>query len=231
MAEMLLINPRRRRRAAAGKRRATPRRVRRTTARRRRNPLPLMSTISAVRRRRANPVRAKRRASRRRRNPIGMGRMGTNRIFTMLKDAAVGGAGALAVDFAMGQINSYLPLTMRKQPGQVGVYDAVKVGVTVALGHFLSKPTKGLSQKAAMGALTVQAYGLLKNMLPAEISGGLGYYSPVPVARGSGRVGPRGIAAYTRGGTPLLSAYTQGASPLLSGSRSQTLQREGVLYR
>jgi hypothetical protein len=157
--------------------------------------------------------------------------MGTNRIFAMLKDAAIGGAGAVAVDFAMGQINSYLPMTMRKQAGQVGVYDVVKAGVTVALGHFLSKPTRGLSHKAAMGALTVQAYGLVKSMLPAEISGGLGYYSPAMVARGSGRIGPRGVSAYTGGRTPLLSAYTQGSSPLLSGSRSQTLQREGVLYR
>lgn len=229
MAEMLLINPRKRRRAAPKKRRAS------STRRRRRNPVTVITRAAPVRRRRvarrrANPIRSVRRVMRRRRrNPIGLGSGGS--IMTMLKSAAVGGAGAIAVDLAMGQINKFLPASMMKTPGKPGVYEIVKVAATIALGKMLSKPTRGLSQKMAAGSLVVQAHELLKQFVPTG-SMPLGYYSPASIANVSQRIGPNRLSRYTApGATPLLNGvgrYTQpGASPLLNGAA----QREGVRFR
>lgn len=224
MAEMLLINPRRRR--AARKTRKTAVKRRRTAARRK-NPI----TVATVRRRRHNPIRAKRRVTRRRRNPIG-GKILSGGLMKMIQEAFVGGAGSVVVDVAFGQIQGYLPVSMRRVPGQVGVGDIVKAGVTVALGTLLSKPTKGLSKRMAAGALTVQAADVLKSFVPATMT--LGYATPARVVQGSNRVGPMrgGMGAYTQPGrTQLLSAYAQpGASALLNGSRFErnAQLREGV---
>ena len=106
MAEMLLINPRRRRKARranpiAKRRRVTRRRNPLATVarRRRRNPMP------AIRRR--NPIGLARRRVMRRRNPIGG--MGTGMLMAAIREAFVGGAGAVAVDLAFGQIKRFLP--------------------------------------------------------------------------------------------------------------------------
>jgi len=228
MAEMLLINPRKRRRAAPKKRRAA------TTRRRRRNPVTVIAAAPTrrrvVRRRRSNPIGSVRRVMRRRRrNPIGLGSGGS--IMNMLKAAAVGGAGAIAVDLAMGQIAKFLPVSMAKVPGKVGTYELAKIAVTIALGKFLSRPTRGLSQKMAAGSLTVQAHQLLSSVVPVGTMP-LGYYSPAAIANASMRTGPNRVGRYTAPGqTPLLngvSRYTApGASPLLNGAS----QREGVRFR
>jgi len=230
MAEMLLINPRKRRRAA-------PKRAKRTTARRRArrsNPVTVITAPRTARRRvmrrRSNPIGyARRRVMRRRRNPIGTG--GGSSIMAMLKNAAIGGAGAIAVDLAMGQINKFLPASFAKTPGKVGAYEVAKVAVTIMLGKFLSKPTRGLSQKMAAGSLTVQAHQLLASVVPTGTMP-LGYYSPASIANVSQRIGPNRIGRYTQpGATPLLNGvgrYTQpGASPLLNGAA----MREGVRFR
>lgn len=225
MAEMLLINPRRRtgrktRKAATAKRR-------RTTARRK-NPI----SVATVRRRRANPIRAKRRVSRRRRNPIG-GKILSGGLMKMIQEAFVGAAGSVAVDVAYGQIQSYLPASLRRTPGQVGVGDVVKAAITVGLGSILAKPTKGLSKRMAAGALTVQAADVLKSFVPSTMQ--LGYIAPARVVPGTNRVGPMrrgGVSEYVSpGSTPMLSAYTRpGASPILNGSRQErgAQMREGV---
>lgn len=242
MAEMLLINPRRRK-----ARRASPAaKRRRVGAKRRRNPIATRA-ISAVRsprrvaRRKANPIRglARRVMRRRRRNPIGVGGFTKRGVMGMFKDAALGAAGSVAVDAAMGQINGFLPATMQRVPGSVGVGDAVKAAITVAMGQLLRKATKGASVKMAQGALTVQLADLAKQFLPASMTmGGVGFYSPARIVNGSNRVGPirKGVNQYVQPGqTPLLNQYTQpGRTALLSGSvRGNTAQRrEGVtLYR
>lgn len=225
MAEMLLINPRRRtgrktRKAATAKRR-------RATSHRK-NPI----SVATVRRRRANPIRAKRRASRRR-NPIG-GKILSGGLMKMIQEAFVGAAGSVAVDVAYGQIQSYLPASLRRTPGQVGVGDVVKAAITVGLGSILAKPTKGLSKRMAAGALTVQAADVLKSFVPATMQ--LGYIAPARVVPGTNRVGPMrrgGVSEYVSPGqTPMLSAYTRpgAGSPILNGSRQErTAQmREGV---
>ena len=235
-SEMLLINPRKRRRAASTKRKAVrrrarrspmalaaPRRVRRRVARRR-NPIGAYHRRRRVSRRR-NPIMARRR----RRNPISMG-SGGGSIVSMLKAAVVGGGGAIAMDLAMGQIAKFLPASMAKVPGKVGVYEAVKFGATVVLGKMLSKPTRGLSQRMAAGSLTVQAYTMLQTMLPSTMTlGGMGYYSPAAIANVNNRIGPNQMSRYAApGNTPLLSRYGTpgGPSPLLSAR-----EREGVRFR
>lgn len=227
MAEMLLINPRRRRRTT--KRRRNPlatvaRRRRRNplaavARRRRRNPMPM------VRRRRSNPIGlARRRVMRRRRNPIGG--MGTGMLMAAIREAFVGGAGSVAVDLAMGQINRFLPVNLQSNPmaSGIGAGDAVKAIITVMLGHFLARPTRGLSRKMAMGALTVQSANLMRKVLPLG-SMPLGYASPARIVRGSNTVGPN-MGAYTQG-SPLLNAYTRpNVTPLLSANRSSAMSRE-----
>ena len=223
MAEMLLINPRRRRKTRRAAATTTTRRRRRVASRRRRNPMPAIArpVFSRRRRRMANPV-ARRRVMRRRRNPIG-GRMGTGMLMSAIREAFVGGAGSVAVDLAMGQINKFLPATLKTVPGTVGAGDAVKAIITVMLGHFLSRPTRGLSRKMALGALTVQSANIIRSFVPATMA--MGYASPARIVPGVNTVGPN-MGAYT-GGTPLLNAYTKpNVTPLLSANRSSAMSRE-----
>ncbi len=217
MAEMLLINPRKRgTRKSNPKRRVMRRKPNPVTAmvRRKRNPLAAM-------RRRRNPLAAMRTRARRR-NPIGGGMMGN--YMTQIREAVIGGAGALGMDLVYGQINSFLPAALKRVPGSIGAGDAVKAVITVALGGLLSKPTRGLSDKAARASLTIQAYDIMKSFVPSTMT--IGYASPALIAQGTNRVGPirRGMNAYTNG-TPLLNAYmAPGKTALLSGARS----REGA---
>jgi len=217
MAEMLLINPRKRRKhnPMAAKRRVVRRKHNPVTAmvRRKRNPLEAM-------RRRRNPMHTMMR--RRKRNPIG-GAMMTG-YMAQIREAVIGSAGALAMDVAYGQINNFLPASLKTTPGTIGAGDAVKAVVTVALGGLLNKATRGFSEKAARASLTIQSYNIMKTFVPSSLP--LGYASPALIAQGTNRVSPirRGMNAYTNG-TPLLNAYTApGRTPLLSGSR----QREGA---
>lgn len=215
MAEMLLINPRKRSRKA---KRAT------TAKRRARNPIAAMA-----RRVRRNPVRAiKRRVmSRRRKNPA-MRLGGMTGYMTAIREALMGGVGAVAFDIVHGQVKRFLPQALQVTPGRVGAGDAVRAIITVFVGHALNSVTRGFSKKAAMASLTVQAHDLLKGFVPAALP--LGYASPAMIAQGTNRVGPirQGMNAYTRpGATPLLSAYTKGTE-LLNGARN----REGhSMYR
>lgn len=238
MAKMLLINPRKRR--AARKSRKAPSAKQRANwarfaaaARARRSANP----AKRRRARRANPIgrsitRAYRRVTRRRRNPINLGGSAFNfrSYLTPVKDAMIMGAGGVAMDVGYSYINRMLPASMQRTPGALGVGDAVKAVLTVLVGRLLSRPTRGLSNKAAMGALTVQAYNAAASFLPAAMPvNGLGYVTAGRVVPGSGRTnanaraGQMGrVGQYVGGGTPLLSGtvgqYVGGSSPLLSRS-------------
>jgi hypothetical protein len=220
MAQMLLINPRGRRKA----RRAAPKRKRATRARARRVVRVIAANPSRRRvRRHRNPIGVHHRRvhHRRRRNPIRLGGHSAG-LVAMLKTAAIGGAGSVAVDLLMGQLNKYLPASMVSSPDTVDVGDAVKAGVTIMLGRALNKSTRGLSQKMALGALTVQMAGILRTFVPASMA--LGYYSPGRIVRGTPRIGPNvallnpGVHRYLQSGSsPVLNAYMpSGASQLLS---------------
>ena len=237
MPQMLLVNPRKRSAAKRKTRKAPSAAQRRARAAfaamaRARSKNPAKRRVTHKRRR--NPISLRsvaRRVYRRRRNPSlrggGLFKLGT--YVGPIKDAAVMGAGAVAVDVAFGYINPWLPASLRKVPGTVGVGDAVKAVLTVALGNLLSGVTRGLSRKAAMGAMVVQARDIAMTLLPPQTVSGLGFVTSGRVVNGmTGRVNsnnamsPR-LAAYTGGPgqSPLLSgvgAYTggPGQSPLLS---------------
>jgi hypothetical protein len=173
--------------------------------------------------RKRNPVRAlKRRVMRRRRNPAMLA--GMTGYMASIRDALMGGVGAVAFDIVHGQIKRFLPAALQVTPGKIGAGDAVRAIITVFVGQALNGVTRGFSKKAAMASLTVQAHDLLKGFVPAALP--LGYASPAMIAQGTNRVGPirSGMNAYTPPGqTPLLSAYTSG-SQLLNGAR----RREGA---
>lgn len=234
MAEMLLINPRKRARRAS-----------RTTAKRRivrrKNPI----AVSKVSRRRRNPIGLAR-VARRRRNPI---TLRGNVIMKEVQAALIGGVGAVAMDVLMGQINGFLPANLQRVPGTIGVGDAVKLALTIAAGQVLSKPTKGMSQKLAAGALICQSRDILASFVPPTMT--MGFSSPARIVNGSQRVGPlmSRMSAYIaptdqtmlspnnarifgNDSSPLLNAYSRpGASAMLSRSRSGVRgasQREGV---
>ena len=241
MAEMLLINPRRRTRKArkagrsAAQRAATRRLVAMNRSRRRarrRNPAPAAVVAMNPRRRRmsrrrSNPIRM----IRRRRNPAMLGGFSFRSVIGAMQEALIQGGGAVAMDLLHGQINRFLPAMLQRTPGQVGLGDVVKASITVLVGTALRGPTRGLSMKAATGSLTVQAYDIVKNLLPSTMQ--LGYMTPGVITQGAANVGPnRGmVGRYTQpGATPLLNRYTQpGASPLLNGNPAR--MREGVTIR
>jgi hypothetical protein len=244
MAEMLLINPRKRRARKSGRtaaqRRATAKLVamnRSRTRRRRRNPVATVAAAPMVRRRRmaarrANPAM---RTYRRRRNPAMLGgRFGLGSIMRSVQDALVQGGGAVAMDLLYGQIAKFLPSTLQRTPGSIGLGDATKAVITVFLGHMLKGPTRGLSARAATGALTVQAHGIIAGLLPSTMT--LGYYTPGMVTQGASRIGPNraivgNVGRYTApGATALLNRYTApGMSPMLNGRSAR--MREGVAIR
>ena len=240
MAEMLLINPRRRRaarktRRTAAQRRATAKLVAMNRGRRRRNPSPPAVVAMNPRRRRSRRMSAMRRVARRvyrRRNPAM--RFSIRGVMGAIQNALVQGAGAVAFDIAHGQIQRFLPAQLVPVPGQIGLGDLVKAAITVFVGQTLSGPTRGLSVKAATGALTVQAHGLIRSFVPSTLP--LGYATPGQVAQGMARVGPNraivGVGRYTApGATPLLNRYTApGATPLLNAARTARA-REGVAIR
>jgi len=232
VAKMLLINPRRRR-----ARKANPSRKRHA-----RKANPIAKRVHRARRhRRHNPV-SLRRVHRRRRNPISAGGL-LSGIGPMVKTAFLGAAGAVAVDYAYGMVKGSLPASMQVVPGSVGTGDAVKALLTVVLGRGLRGVTRGASLRMAEGALTVQANGLLRSMLPASITSQLGYAVPGFLTTGNNRIGPNQFSttmnAYLpAGGTsPLLAgrmgAYLPGGgpSPLLaagSGNRVNARMRESI---
>ena len=253
MAEMLLLNPAKRRksRKGSGKRRTAAQRAataRMIAANRRgRNPAKRRSPRRAARRapvvvmanprrRRRNPTRAHHHtARRRRRNPISLHGL-SGGVGAMLKNALIGGAGAVAVDVAYGYVGPMLPASLQRTPGTVGIGDAVKAGFTVAMGKLLSKATRGLSQRAAVASLTVQAYEIVKTFVPSTMT--LGYFSPARIVPGQQRIGPNvnrspAMGRFSPGTTPLLNRYEPagGTSMALNAARESTMFREGFFQR
>jgi hypothetical protein len=241
MAKMLLINPRKRakkaRKAPSAAQRANWARF--AAAAKRRSRGGVSANPKKRRKARRNPlsmVRSVRRAvSRRRRNPISLGGSVLNfrSYLTPIKDAAVMGAGAVAMDVGYAYINRMLPASMQRVAGTLGLGDAIKAVLTVAIGRILNRPTRGLSQKAAVGALTVQAYNIAASFLPASmpVAGALGYATAGRVVPGAGRTNANaraGVGMYVGGPSPLLARagsggnmgmYVGGQTPLLSRAR------------
>jgi uncharacterized membrane protein YgdD (TMEM256/DUF423 family) len=176
MQELLLINPRKRR---AAKKRASPKK--RASARRaKRKTVTVTAKVNPVKRRvmrrRAASSTRKRRSYKR--NPIGsvrnVGKSIFGSIMPMVKDAVIGAAGSVAVDYLAGKVRGSLPAALNTGYA----YDATKALATVALGVTLKGVTRGASLKMAQGALTVQADRIVRSMLPATVASGMGYALP-----------------------------------------------------
>lgn len=229
MSLLAVVNPsRRRRRRKASARRRSRRGVRRMTAkqlkyfgprrsRRSRRANPGLSPMLANPRRRR---RSQRRAARRsfRRNPIGMPRFRAGYIMGAAQDALVGAGGAVATDVAMAQVARFLPDTLTSRFNAEGGlnfgYYGVKAGIAVGLGmlgtQFLPGRWRGMAAKGAAGALTVQAYELVKGLLPANVV--LGYMTPgrtAALGRTGAYVRRRGVGAYLTARPSLMPAASE----------------------
>jgi len=143
--------------------------------------------------------------------------------------AAIGGAGALALDVLMGYLTPYLPAALQSGYVQVLAKGAAAVGLGMVAGRFLGR-SRG--RVVMIGALTVTAYSALRTATAGMgIPGlsGLGYadYTPYPMRMGAyipGPTGTPGIQGLGRIGyvspgavvaptlSPKLGAYIQRAS-------------------
>lgn len=178
MEQILLINPKARskkmarktRRKASPAQRAARAKFAAMARSRRRNPAPRRA------KRRSNPrVRhhyltaphvSHRRRTHRRRNPIN-----TAGMKGLLMPAIKGAAGAVLVDAAF----NFIPLPAMLTTGTMGMI--TKAGAAVLLGTMGRKAFGHSATDMAIGSLTVQTYGLLRQLLPASITG-LGYIAP-----------------------------------------------------
>lgn len=171
MAEVLIVNPKRRRKATTRRRKPTTRTVarKRTTPRVKRR----SRTVTTYR---ANP--APRPAVRRRRlksNPIKL-KLPKGLVRGQIMPAALGAAGALAVDALIGNI-PLIPVSLKTGPVRHATKAVAAIGLGMLAENVVKKDT---ARTAAIGALTVTAYNagreLLSKFAP-QLQ--LGYYEDV----------------------------------------------------
>lgn len=132
--------------------RAAPRPKKRTSARRGRGGWPITSAAAAS--------RAGRALRHRRPNPIG------GFVKDTLMPSVVGGAGALALDVAVGMLP--LPPALKSGPMAPLVKAAGAVGIGMLAGQFLGRRT---GEQVAAGALTVTVYNVARMMLVKASNG------------------------------------------------------------
>lgn len=203
--ELLLINPRKRRKARAT---APKRAAKRATSRRKKT----MQHMTAYhqnpaprRRRRLSAIKSSVKKVRRySRNPIS--KFSISSITGMAKNAAVGAAGALAVDALFGYAKTMLPASMQSPISDSGgvnpMYYLAKGGLAVAVGVLGSKITKEAGNLAA-GSLTISTYEIFRSFIPVSIP--LGYVNPAQLA--NRRMRPPQMNKFVSGG-PSMSGYT-----------------------
>lgn len=218
MPQMLLINPRRRRKAKANRRARRPMTALQLKyfGKRRRNP---MSANPHGRKRRRRPSasmstslhRSTRRARRTARNVGARIGFSLPALTSAAKVAATGAVGAVAADVLMGQAGKILPATWMSRTNTDGsinwAYYGTKAAISVGMGVAAARLGGGrfgaFGKQAALGAITVQGYELLRMVLPADLVT-LGYYNPGRIATGSvpapGRVVQFGKYFPTRAG-------------------------------
>lgn len=231
--QLLLINPRKRRagtkRRSAAQKAATARLVafnrakrgghakRRTSAKRR--TVRHYATNPAIRKARRRSYKRNPSARRRSSGAAGGVSMGftSAKLMGAVKSAGIAAGGALAVDYAYGFIKSYLPESMQSPVDSAGamnpLYYLAKGLAAVAIGVFGGKVVSPrIAAKMAEGSLVVTAYTALRNVLPATISAGLGYYQPAATDTPNlpGRVNQPGRTV--NGSITDMRAYMRGAS-------------------
>lgn len=208
MPQVYLVNPRKRtrarRKASAARRKASPAQL---AARARFAAMARARSAAPKRRRarsrvRANPAPTRARRSHRkavhrsiRRNPISRGSL-TKIVTQSLTDAAIAGAGGVAIDIAMAQALKVLPESARSRSTLEGninwLYYGSKAALAIAAGIVGTKYTHGktreLIAKGVQGSLGIQAYEIIRATMPADLIQ-MAYYAPAVVAQNAGRLG------------------------------------------
>lgn len=144
----------------------------------------------------------------------------------MVKDGAIGATGALAVDVGMGLAANVLPASMVSRTAADGstnyLYYAGKAGLAVALGVFGRRFMGGsLAARMAAGSMTVMAYELGKNLIPAGVVP-MGWFNPAP------------LAAYARGASlpaPGMNAYQSIRQPVANDAAGNGSRVASMLAR
>lgn len=185
-AQLLLVNPRRKRktRARNPKRRVTARR--RNPAKRKRRAIATVTVRARNPRRHHARRNPRRHHARRRHNPRSFSVSG---IMGQLMPAAIGGAGAVALDIGLGYLPASVPDFLKTGIGN----KALKVAGALALGMIAGKVLGREKGKAvAAGALTVVAYGIIRDVVkqvaPTVALSGTDYvdnYNPAPMLMGA----------------------------------------------
>jgi hypothetical protein len=204
MEQFLLVNPRKKRRkgrmpaglrrywaARRGKHRVKRRRARMSNPRRRRR----SRSMAVAPRRRRRHHKAHRRIRRRARNPIFHRRrkrrhnpFSSGGVMAVLKPAAIGAAGALAMNIGYGYLSPSLPATLTTGYLPVLVKGAAAIGVGMLVGKFMSRQD---GMYATVGGLTVVLLGLVTPMLQSAaptlpgLSGLAGYGDYIPMRMGA----------------------------------------------
>lgn len=214
LAEVSLFNPRRKRKSRKSRKVKARSKNARRVHRAKRRAVGYTIRRAPVRRRKLNSRRArsvKRRHRARSRNP----RFSVGGITSALIPAAIGGAGAVGLDVALGYGERFLPEMLTKGYGKV----AVQVAGAFALGWAASKVVgKDKGKAVTAGALTVAAYSLIKTLtaqfapqLPG-LSGDdyadnvgaympeLGYTNPAPFLQDDSVPSMGGVGAYMSDG-------------------------------
>lgn len=125
-----------------------------------------------------------------------------NSIKSLAMNGAIGGAGAIATDIAMGYGASLLPASVVSRVNADGsmnyMYYGVKGALAVALGTLGGKVLPpAIAARMAEGSLTVMSYEILRGMMPASVS--LGYMNPAATLQRIVRTG----AGYNTPALPL----------------------------
>lgn len=221
MSELLLINPRRRKRRAKRKTvsgRRNPRRMtalqakyfgggrkRRASSRRRRS-----VTVSG----RRNPVAvSRRRRSGSRRSLKGFKLIPTNFIKGTVLPAAIGGAGALAVDIVWG----ILPIPAGIKTGPLG--PLAKVAGALGVGAVASMVGgRAMGEKVVGGYLTVMAYNFARDLVSkAAPQLTLGDYSPMGYYQGGQFLPDNSMGVYVGDTTTMANPNAAGMGAYISG--------------
>lgn len=192
MSVLWAVNPRRRKRKLSAKQLAAgfggkkQRRAKRGKRRGRKRGRAVATAAPVIRRRRrGKAMRRARRGGRRSRSFLP--RSGS--MMNLLKSGAVGGAGAIAVDLAMGQVVNVLPDNMRSPMTATGEanlgYFGTKLALALALGTYgRNIPFIGrYATDMSVGSITVMAHQFMR---PIAMQAGakLGaYFSPAPLQR------------------------------------------------
>lgn len=214
MGQLMLLNPIKRRRHRVKSRKAPSAAQIRARAKfaamarsrsrmRRRAPITIANPVRRKVRRAAPIARKMRRTAHRIRSGLSSARFGfsAGAILKNVQNAAVGGAGAVAVDMAMAQAARVLPESLTSRYNSEGginwSYYGTKILLATAAGVFGSRilpgRAKAFAVQGAQGSITVQAYEILRTFVPPSQ---LGFYSPARIA-GIRSSTPARLGAYT----------------------------------